>query len=128
LSLSNSLTTTISYGKDRSCHIYGASTSLAISSALRIVHHRHSQQLTRMILLSPTWYLISSLSRIKRSLVLSSHRSHPEVWSHCLFLKISKEVWDKLDSLYAVQSRSSAMQLHMQLVTLKKQDLSSTIT
>jgi hypothetical protein len=41
-------------------------------------------------------------------------------------MKTSKEVWDKLDGLYAAQSRVSAMQLRMQLATLKKQDLSAT--
>jgi hypothetical protein len=50
----------------------------------------------------------------------------PEVVSHCLFLKTSKDVWDKLDGLYAAQSQASAMQLHMQLATLNKQDLSAT--
>jgi hypothetical protein len=47
----------------------------------------------------------------------------PEVLSQCLFLKASKEVWNKLDSLYAVQSSASTMQIRMQLATLKKQDL-----
>jgi hypothetical protein len=46
-----------------------------------------------------------------------------EVLSQCLFLKASKEVWNKLDSLYAVQSSASTMQIRMQLATLKKQDL-----
>jgi hypothetical protein len=44
----------------------------------------------------------------------------PEVLSQCLFLKASKEVWNKLDSLYAVQSSASTMQIRMQLATLKK--------
>jgi hypothetical protein len=43
----------------------------------------------------------------------------PDVLSQCLFLKTSKAVWDKLDSLYAAQSRA----LTMQLATLKKQEL-----
>ena len=49
----------------------------------------------------------------------------PEVLSQCLFLKTSKEVWDKLAGLYAAQSMASAMQIRMQLATLKKQDLSA---
>jgi hypothetical protein len=48
----------------------------------------------------------------------------PNVLSQCLFLKTSKEVWDKLNGLYDAQS--SAMQIHMQLATLKKHDLSTT--
>jgi hypothetical protein len=47
----------------------------------------------------------------------------PETHSQCLFLKTSKAVWDKLDSLYAAQSRAHAMQMRMQLANLKKQDL-----
>jgi hypothetical protein len=50
----------------------------------------------------------------------------PEVLSQCLFLTTSKAVWDKLDGLYATQSRARAMQLRMQLTTLKKNDLSAT--
>jgi hypothetical protein len=50
----------------------------------------------------------------------------PEVLSQCLFLTTSKAVWDKLDGLYAAQSRACAMQLRMQLTTLKKNDLSAT--
>jgi hypothetical protein len=46
----------------------------------------------------------------------------PDVLSQCLFLKTSKAVWDKLDSLYAAQSRA----LTMQLATLKKQELLAT--
>jgi hypothetical protein len=50
----------------------------------------------------------------------------PEVLSQCLFLTTSKAVWDKLDGLYVAQSRARAMQLRMQLTTLKKNDLSAT--
>jgi hypothetical protein len=55
------------------------------------------------------------------SAILSS--LSPEVLSQCLFLK--KVVWDKLDGLYASQSRASAMQIRMQLANLKKCDLSA---
>jgi hypothetical protein len=48
----------------------------------------------------------------------------PEVLSQCLFFKTSKEVWDKLNGLYATQSRASATQIRMQLANLKKSDLS----
>jgi hypothetical protein len=58
------------------------------------------------------------------SAILSS--LSPEVLSQCLFLKTSYEVWNKLDSLYCAQSRASAMQIRMQLATIKKQDLSAT--
>jgi hypothetical protein len=58
------------------------------------------------------------------SAILSS--LSPEVLSQWLFLKTSKDVWDKLDGLYVAQSRASAMQLRMQLATLKKQNLSAT--
>jgi hypothetical protein len=47
----------------------------------------------------------------------------PEVLSHSLFLKASREVWNKLDGLYGAQSQATAMQIRMQLATLKKQDL-----
>jgi hypothetical protein len=47
----------------------------------------------------------------------------PEVLSHSLFLKTSHEVWNKLDGLYGAQSQATAMQIRMQLATLKKQDL-----
>jgi hypothetical protein len=46
----------------------------------------------------------------------------PEVLSQCLF----QEVWNNLDGLYGAQSQASAMQIRMQLATLKKQDLSAT--
>jgi hypothetical protein len=49
----------------------------------------------------------------------------PDVLSQCLFLKTSKEAWDKLDGLYAAQYRASAMQMRMQLATLKKHDLTA---
>jgi hypothetical protein len=48
-----------------------------------------------------------------------------EVLSHCLFLKTLKEVWEKLHDLYAAQSQASAMQLWMQLATMKKNELSA---
>jgi hypothetical protein len=41
------------------------------------------------------------------SAILSS--LSPEVLSHCLFLNTSKAVWDKLNSIYAAQSRARAM-------------------
>jgi hypothetical protein len=53
--------------------------------------------------------------------ILSSLSS--EVLSQCMFLKTSKEVWNKFDSLYAAQSSASTMQIRMQLAMLKKQDL-----
>jgi hypothetical protein len=53
--------------------------------------------------------------------ILSSLSS--EVLSQCIFLKTSKEVWNKFDSLYAAQSSASTMQIRMQLAMLKKQDL-----
>jgi hypothetical protein len=46
-----------------------------------------------------------------------------EVLRQCLFLKTSKEIWNKLHNLYATQSRASAIQICMQLATLEKQDL-----
>jgi hypothetical protein len=42
-----------------------------------------------------------------------------------LFLNTSKAVWDKLNSHYAAQSRARAMQMRMQLATLKKHSLSA---
>jgi hypothetical protein len=49
----------------------------------------------------------------------------PDILGQCLFLKTSKEVWDKLDGLYVAQSWASAMQICMQLETLKKHNLST---
>jgi hypothetical protein len=48
-----------------------------------------------------------------------------DVLSHYLFVKTSHEVWNKLDDLYGAQSWASAMQIHMWLATLKKQDMSA---
>lgn len=58
------------------------------------------------------------------SAILSS--LSPDVLSQCLFLKTSKEVWDTLHGLYAAQSRARAMQIRMQLATLKKNDMPAT--
>jgi hypothetical protein len=67
----------------------------------------------------------NGMSRIKRFLSALLSSLSPEVMSQCLFLKTSKQVWDKLDSLYAAQSQVTAMQMRMQLATIKKHDLST---
>jgi hypothetical protein len=51
-----------------------------------------------------------------------------EVMSQCLFLKTSKQVWDKLDSLYAVQSQAIAMQSTISRLQITLTGLSTWLT
>jgi hypothetical protein len=52
------------------------------------------------------------------SAILSS--LSPKVLSQCLFLKTSKELWNKLHNLFAAQSSASTMQIRMRLATRVK--------
>jgi hypothetical protein len=57
--------------------------------------------------LNPTYDQWVEQDQAILSAILSS--LSPEVLSRCLFLNTSKAVWDKLNSLYASQSRARAM-------------------
>jgi hypothetical protein len=78
---------------------------------------------TTLPVLNPAYEQWYEQDQVKLSALLSSLSL--EVMSQCLFLKTSKQVWDKLDSPYAVQSQATAMQMRMQLATIKKHDLSA---